>query len=649
MLESYLSETEIRVARPPANVSFWDWIGEYFQLDSQSSAVAGKYPRDLVPYFKVVADWLDNRKIKKVVWRKAAQEGATTFSLGFLLFRQYRLAGPQMLCLADADTAERMNETRIQPALKAAQCFDDVSFNMRQSEIKLSTGGSILMAWASSVARVASSSIRDMVLDEVTKPAYNLKTEEGDSIFRILQRAVTFPNRKALIMSTVTLEGDKLHQLEVKISPKHLIHLPCPHCGVYQPLFFFPTPYVDIDGNEKLSGCVVWDNDQLTNDSKAMTAHYKCGECNNVWTTEEKNAALKFFKAVPDGPENPESDTKFLATWRILSPRDVGSLQSIVKEFLDAKDDPITLQGFYNNCLGLYWSDRVTKPTNKTFETYRQDYAAGTIPDAAVCLIASVDVQKRGFWYVIRAWSNDETSWKVEHGFCHTEAELNDLLFQKTWSREDGKYMAIWRVGIDTGGEKKELQDSETEMSSTMWVYRWYLKNRARGVQILPTKGASRPLPNIIRIKGVKPRTKKTDRYEIPLVFIDTNKAKDLFFWRVLQSREEEPISPAYTSKEEQKDYFKQLKAEEKRRDRKTGTTKWVRTGTDNHYLDCEQMQQALASREAFGGVTIIKKPILSNQVKTAATKKKKAKKPQPGNLSNPFGSSEIFWGGSHE
>jgi len=646
---NYLVPAELQALQPAENISFWNWLDKYYQLDNQSSAVSGKYPRELVPYFKIVADWLDDNKVKQVIWRKAAQEGVTTFALAWLLRRQHQSPAPQILTMADEETVQRLNETRLQPALKSATCFDGVTFNLKQQEIRLSNGGSILMAWASSIARTASSSIRDTVIDEITKPGYSLQTTEGDSIDRILQRSITYPNRKALIMSTVTAEGDKMHQLEQQSDCVYYVHIPSPCCGVFQPLHFFPGGvYVDQHRQEQPAGYVCWDNDQPTTEKKARTALYKCGACGETFTNAEKNQALAHCIAVPNKEPDADSDTRFFSTWRILSPRDAGSLAAIVRGFLDAKDDPSKLQSYVNNVLAQYWTDRVAKPDDKLFESYRLDYAAGTVPADAVCLIASVDVQKRGFYFVIRAWTAEETSYKVEHGYLSTEEELNDLIFAKTWKLQDGQHMGVWRAGIDTGGAEKSTEAGN--VSSTEWVYRWYLKNRARGVRIILTKGSSKPLPTLVKIGApmMSLPNGKPIKNGLQVISIDTNKTKDLFFWRVAETAKPEPVCPCYTSKEEQLDYIKQLKSEEKRRDRKTNSTRWVQISADNHYLDCEQMQQALASRELYGGVVIIKKAITCGATRGSQPgQPPKKRRPQPsssGNAGNPFGDGGNFW-----
>ncbi|MEW6712973.1 MAG: terminase gpA endonuclease subunit, partial [Candidatus Riflebacteria bacterium] len=494
-----------------------------------------------------------------------------------------------------------MNETRLQPAIESATCFENIGIKFKQSEIRMSNGGSILMAWASSIAGTASDSVRDQIIDEITKPEYNLATREGESIDRIIQRAITFPNGKALVMSTVTIEGDKMYHRRQKAEAVHYIHIPCPACGAYQQLFFFPgRRYIDSGGKDQPGGCVVWDNNATTNEEKARSARYKCGHCDYLMTNSEKNKALARWICVPDRKQDPLSPRRFISTWRILSPRSPGDLSEIVRAFLDCKDDPQKFQSFVNNCLGEYWTDRVSKPDDNLFSSCQMNYETGNIPDEAIALTIGIDVQKRGFYYVVRGWTREETSFKIEHGYIRSEAELNELVFERTWRRIDGRYMGIWRAGIDTGGGKKANEEGEddNEISSAEWVYRWYLKNRIRGVQIILTKGSSKELPTLIRIGAPIMRTSdgRSIKNGLQIVSIDTNKTKDLFFWRIAETKKEEPVCASYTSIDKQDDYFDHLKAEEKRRDRKTGKTRWVQIASNNHYLDCEQMQIALVS-----------------------------------------------------
>lgn len=600
------SEAELQIWKPAEDISLWDWLGKYFVLSKEYSDVVGLYPRELVPVFKILADWLDDPKIKEICCRKSTQIGLTTFIVGWFVYRQYKRPGPGIFCMADQATAEEMSMLRFKNAFESAKCFQGIKSQTTKKGTTLITGGSVKMAWASSIASIASSSTRDYAADEITKPGYNLKTQEGEPVGRLRYRAKGFDDRKGIITSTVTIEGDRMHQIEEDADCTYLVHVPCSHCGQRQPLFFFKgETYLAADGTTQPGGYVHFDSSLENKYERARSARYCCGSCGALWTTEEKNRAMQHCSAHPNKHVEIEGEKRFIWIWRIHEVRSAGSLYSLVLEFLESKEDPEKLQNFYNNALALYFKEIVKKPDEGFIARAKLDYQPGTVPDEALALIATVDVQKYGFWYVIRAWSAAETSWKIEHGFVSSEQELNFVLFEKTWASKHGP-MGIWRVGIDTGGGMKD--DGET---STEWVYRWYFQNLSRGVQIFLTKGFSGSLPD--NFKFGKPIFTSPTGKKLPaglrLVLIDTDKSKDLFFWRINQAQEETPICAAYIPADEKQEYFQQLQSEHKV---KEGTREtWKQKGSqDNHLLDCEQMQMIMASRQLYGGVFIIQEPV---------------------------------------
>ena len=606
MTISAYCQSELRAFSRPIQITFWDWLGKYFVLSKEYSDVVGLYPRELVPVFKILADWVDSEAVKEIIVRKSTQIGLTTFIIAWHLYRQFKKPGPQIFAMADQATTEEMINTRFKSSIENAICFNSCKNIVTKKGIQFSTGGSIKAAWGSSVASLASTSARDYSADEITKPGWALKTQEGEPVGRLRYRAKSFDDRQGIITSTVTLEGDRMHQIEQDADCTYLVHVPCPHCDQRQPLFFFKgETYLAADGTTQPGGYVYFDSSLENKYERARSARYCCGTCGALWTTEEKNAAMQKCSAHPDRPVSIEGEKRFIWIWRIHEVRSAGSLYSLVLEFLESKDDPEKLQNFYNSALALYFKEIVKKPDESFIAKSKADYRAGTVPDEAVALIATVDVQKYGFWYVIRAWSNTETSWKIEHGFIQGEEQLNHILFQKTWPSKHGP-MGIWRVGIDTGGGMKD--DGET---STEWVYRWYFQNLSRGVQIFLTKGFSGSLPD--NFKFGKPIFTSPTGKKLPaglrLVLIDTDKSKDLFFWRINQTQEETPICAAYIPSDEKPEYFQQLQSEHKI---KEGTREvWTKKGNqDNHLLDCEQMQMIMASRQLYGGVFIIQEPV---------------------------------------
>lgn len=604
------SEAERQIWQPAEEISFWDWLPENFILSKEYSEIVGPYPRELVPGFRQIAVWLDSEDVREVIVRKPTQIGLTTFIIAWFVYRQ-RKPHPAIFCMADQDTTEEMSTERFGPAFENAKDFHGITVEVLKKSISLSNGGKIKMAWASSVARLASTSAGTYAGDEITKPGYSLSTEEGDAPGRLRQRAKAFEHTgKGILTSTVTVEGDAMHELEKAADCVYTPHLPCPACGTFQPLFFFPgSQYRNISGEYRAGGCVTWDKSpDLDKYEKAQSSGYQCGECPHIWTNDEKNRAMDLHQVAPDRDVRKEGSTRFILLWRIHEVRTAGSISQIVLGFFDAKESgkPDQMQTFYNNVLSAYWSEVVKEQTDEGVRASVIQYDRSSVPDDAVALIATVDQQKYGYWYLVRAWSNSETSWKLEHGFVSTEAELDYVLFEKTWPSKNGA-MKIWRAGIDTGGG----EHSESGESASEWVYQWHFNNIHRSCQIVLTKGSSKRLPEEIRIGDpifTLPSGKKLP-HQLRLVLIDTTKTKDTFFWRIAQAQKDTPVCPAYVSHQEKDEYFEQLKSEHKVKEGRNYV--WKQNGNQaNHLLDCEQMQVAVASRLLRGGVFLLREPV---------------------------------------
>lgn len=617
--EAVFSEAELQLWQPPEKISFWDWLPLNFVLTNEYSEVVGPFPRDLVPAFKIIADWLNDDRVREVVIRKPTQIGMTTFIIAWFIYRQYCQPGPAIFTLADQDTAEEMSLERFSPAFENAKCFEGVEITATKKGIDLSTGGKIKMAWASSIAKLASFSAATYSGDELTKPGFSLKTKEGDTPGRLRQRAKSFEHTgKGILTSTVTEAGDVMNDLEDAADCVYTPYLPCPVCGCFQPLFFFPdNKYRGIDGAEHIGGHVTWDKAEgLTKYQRAKTARYKCGECDALWTNEQKNASMRLHTVEPDREVTEEGSTRFYMIWRIHEVRTAGSLRQITLDFFDAKESgkPDKLQTYFNNVLSLYWKEVVQEQTDATVRESVIEYDRDKVPDQALALIATVDVQKYGYWYLIRAWASNETSWKMEHGFVSTEEELDHILFEKTWPSCHGA-MKIWRAAIDVGGG----EHAESGETSSEWVYMWYLRNLRRGCQLVLTKGASNRLREEIKIGDpifTLPSGKKLPQ-ALRIVLIDTTKTKDLLFYRIGQAKEETPICPAYVSHQEKPEYFKQLQSEHKVKEK--GRSVYKQQGSQaNHLLDCEQMQMAVSSRLLRGGVFLLREPVGVVQVHQA-------------------------------
>jgi len=422
------------------------------------------------------------------------------------------------------------------------------------------------------------------------------------------------------MLSTPTVEGDNLTKEMERCGAVYDWHVPCPKCGAFQPLRFRPTKYRTVSGGEAISGCLSWESLETPQES-AKTARYKCGECGGEWTTAEKNSAVTLGCASPRTTTAGKCRRVGFHISRLYSFFDGGRLSELVESFLLAKEDQSELQSFVNNSLAEHWIQRVSAPQDEAQASVmacRSDIPRGVVPEESVGLTCGVDNQMDGYWYRIRAFAPDKTSWGIDEGFVATDEMLEEILFNMTWRTPTGRVMKIWRALIDTGGGK----DDAALVSRTEEVYEFLRRNKRRGVQLLGSKGSSWSMPSKIKIG--KPIEKmpsgKPISGGVQIVMVNTDVMKDELWDRIQRTLKmvspSEEIANNIPQKREPGAWWlhaetpewvvRQITAEEKRIEK--GVSEWAPIRKDNHLLDCECLCLAAADPEFWGGVRVLRR-----------------------------------------
>jgi len=632
------SDREISIWTPPDNVLPSEWAEKFRELSATTSAEAGRMNMNRTPFFKWLMDFcIPNRRIKEISVQSAAQMAKTTTAETIIGYLAHKRPGPAMFFLSDEDTAKEISKTRLIPMfLNTAPLAEMVAstHDITHQKIVLTNGFSLEIAWASSVGKTASRSIRYMFCDEVNKSGYSIKTtgDEGSVLHRISQRTNTFPNRKVIYMSTPTTEFGNITKLMAKSEMLIDWHVPCVYCGDYQILRFKPTKYKDINGNEAMSGGFVWEGgSKATRDAVVDTARYECGGCKAKWTNADKSNAVLHGIPSPRGVwrDNPVSIGLHIP--RFYSLLDGGKIENLVWDWIDCQDDITDLKSYVNSVMAEEWVERIKSTTEDEVLASKCELPAYVLPEGTIALTMSVDVQAVGFWFTIRAWAKDKTSWLIGYGYVMTWDEIEKLAFDTDF----GEGFGIWRLAIDSGGGIRQDGARSTEE-----VYGWIVKHQGRGVAIYPTKGASKQLTGKLQLG--KPLDKTPSGRPIPrglrILLLDTNKLKDEFIWRLERARKQLP-GAAYLHAETGMDYANQITAEEKRRH--GDIERWEQIGNrDNHYFDCAVGHFALASRELMGGVERLGYPAKRSreviQVSKPKPKEKEARNPYLSGIQNP-------------
>ena len=566
------------------------------------TAYKGPWKNELTPYLAGVMDASFFPSVQEIYLCKVPQSGgseACNNCLGYIIDRQ---PGPAMVVYPDEETAKENSRDRIQPMIKnsprLARYLTGKEDDLAQKRISLA-GMTIYFAWASSVARLANKPICYAIGDEVDK--YVMGKREAGPLNLLRARLTTFRlKRKLWLVSSPSTEDGPIWQAltnEAEVIFDYEVR--CPYCGLYQVMEFDQIKWEKGPNGEHPSP---------TDMENKHLAWYECRGCSARWSDVERDRAARAGRWV-----SRKSGDELFSYLRKYRPGRIGfhlpawpvhfiSLSESAAAFLRGLKDFDALKHFYNAFKAEPWKKVVMSADEDLVLSARTDLSPLIVPEDAIGLTCGIDMQLNGFWFGVRAWARDMTSWLIQYGFLASWDEVEMLLFDMSWPCADEKRrFFLSSIALDTGGGQKYENLSMTE--EAYWHIREY---RARGARIFGVKGASRPLE--LRMKVGQPIDRTPSGKPLPggirIVQIDSSKMKDLFFWRLKQAREG-LSQAAYTHNEIDRDYIMQVTAEEKRKDQK-GHEKWVPKRKANHLLDVEVYCHAAADPQWPGGSIVL-------------------------------------------
>ena len=448
---------------PPPLMTVSEWAEKNRFIPPHKSVEPGRWKNSRTPYLVSIMDFFNDPNTEKIVFCSATQVGKTQTILNQLGYLIDYDPDPAMIVYPTEDTGKSIFRDYLDPMIRACPSLNDKipdsSDDYTISRMVFKGGAEIFLAWANSPASLASKPIRYLFLDEVDKYPTNVG-KEANPIELAMERTSTFWNRKIVIVSTPTVETAPIWQELKHADVVFYFYVPCPHCGHYQKLIFEQ---------------VKWENKEGTYAEAERTAYYECEKCKKAikdhhkpsmllkgkWKAEKK---VKYYKSVAfhlSGLYSP---------WRTFG--------QFARKFLETKKYPERLQNFVNSWLAEPWRDDTAKLKQEEVIEALKAYAIhkrGIVPSEAVALTAGVDVQEDRFYFVIRAWASDYTSWLVLEGEVPTWEMLKKILFMNRYPTTDGSQMAVELACIDSGYRTQE-------------VYRFVEENYPRAVAV---KGAS--------------------------------------------------------------------------------------------------------------------------------------------------------------
>lgn len=473
-------------------------------------------------------------------------------------------------------------------------------------------GVSLRLAWAGSATEMASQSAKIVLVDEFDR--MDPIPGEGNVLTLAEARNTNYARGRAIATSTPTegnvevekhpitgIEHWKPADPKDLVSPiwrlwqegtRHEWAVPCPHCHEH----FIPRLRQ-----------LWWPNGADGKSCSPRVARKEarlicpaCGAQIDDSAKQAMNAAGRYLapgQRVVDGEvtgDPPDSDTAsfwisgLMSPWKTFGERAADYLRAV------NSGDQEQLRGVINTGFGELYAFRGEATPAKAVRECVGPYKAGEIPAAIRSVTAGVDVQKNRLVYVVRGWGYAMESWLIDYGEIHGEtdqvtvwAELGELL-EREYGAADRKALRIRRMGVDSGyrpGDKWRRPDNI--------IYDFCLRHP----RAVPTKGRDRlnkPLqPSFIDVTFRGEKVKRG----LQLWHLDSDYFKSWVQGRLLWS----PEQPGrfWVPSDITEDYCMQLTAET-RVVKPSGAATWVRVRPDNHFLDCEVINVAMAQSLGF-------------------------------------------------
>lgn len=513
--------------------------------------------------------------IEKIILCFGAQIGKTEAELNMIGYALDQTSSPVMMVYPTDAIAKFASDKRVQPMIKNVKAINDkFDENSKLLELDFNNGNYMVLVGANSPSSLSSRSIKYLFFDEIDKyPAFAGK--EADPIKLATERTKTFVDKKIVMVSTPTVESGNIWQAFMSANERRQYYVPCPHCGVSQTLKFKQIKWPDEHN----------DNADLIRD----TAYYECEHCGERIYDKHKMEMLRHgeWRAINEPQSKVRSVSYHLSS--IYSPW--VTFGDVAYEFKKSKGSPAELMNFINSWLAEPWKSSKTKSTQNLSFT-QSSYPCGIVPDKAVLLIASVDVQLDHFWWEVRAYAPGVKSYLIDYGQAGTWEDLEEIIINREYPSEFGEPRQVMKAGIDSGFRTDEVYQFCSRFPEVC----------------IPLKGSSNhttmtaPYTMTSLEKGVIGGLK--------LYVLNTDYWKDFIFARMVRPANEDSTIHLY--KDCPQEYSDHLRSEEKQeiRNVKTGavTVQWkpLTSHPVNHLLDTCTYNAAVAD---IAGVKYLVEP----------------------------------------
>lgn len=435
-----------RALQPRKPLSVSQWNDDNMYLSSKGSSNPGRWVTSRNPPLR---EPMDNMSVRSPVHDQVCmfpiQYGKSQLATNSIAYWMDYAPGPIMYALPGEASFNKWINQKLNPmielcaAVRRALNSTASRDSANQRAFKDFAGGQLYVEHMGSPQRLKSTSVKYLVVDEIDEAPEQLST--GDNPVKMLDgRTSSFPSTyKRIYISTPGIAGiSRIEKMYLK-SDRRRYHVPCPDCGHMQPL--------------EWSG-LHWSPD-------AKHAWYACRECGVCIEEHHKTAMIAAGRWVAENPDAAVRGYTINCLYYQfgLGPRWV----DLVREWLEAQNDPASLKTFINDRLAETWEDPAMRAVKHNIVADRAEpYRLRVVPRQVLAITVGVDTQDNRLAVQFIGWGRGMAAWTLDYVELPGDPAddgvwvmLTDLL-NRPLQREDGGSMRILAAAIDAGGHRTE-------------------------------------------------------------------------------------------------------------------------------------------------------------------------------------------------
>lgn len=403
---------------PRPAVSLVDWIPENVYLPTSSTA-GGRLRLDgPFTYWRGVVEALIDPIVEKITVMAGTQLGKTSIAQGCLAGLGATSPAPMMLVAPDKPSSRKWREKFYELCEASPALRDLIPPPHRRNELWVGLKWCrVHLGHSYNLQTLSGEPCQRVIMTEVDRYSTK-KSTEGDAMELAGERHKMFSRGLDWAEGTPTLAESSRIAMRYGESDRRRYHVPCPRCGWYQPLRFYPHAKGPRAGRGGIQGIKDGAGNWLRPFEGRESAWYQCEECGKRIEDHEKTAMVEAGVWCPEGqsvdaegflrgrPERPGRHQGF-HLWTGYAPVEVVTWGKIAEKYLAARQYPTRMRSFVNNWLGeAYRRERRSTEWTELKERLSTKWVRGTVPPEAVFLTAGIDVQgdENGVYFVIRAW-----------------------------------------------------------------------------------------------------------------------------------------------------------------------------------------------------------------------------------------------------